>query len=127
MGHTGLQSVLWAAGFVGHVALLSVLFARSRWRTFPVFTSMIAYQLTVTLALFLVFRYQSHHAYFVWYWMFALGDYSFQVAIIFEIARVVLRSAGNWVRDAAKGFLSSGPQRVRCSPLGCVLPSRRLR
>lgn len=105
MGHTGLENVLWAAGFVGHVALLTVLFGRSRWRIFPVFTSMIAYQVTVTLALFLIARYGSHHAYFIWYWILALGDYSFQVALIFEISRNVLRSTGTWVRDARRGFL----------------------
>ena len=105
MSPTGLANILWAAGFVGHVALLAVLFGRSRWRTFPFFTSMIAYQVVVTLALFLIFRHGSRHAYFLAYWLFALGDYCFQVALVFEIARHVLRSTGTWVRDAGNDLL----------------------
>lgn len=100
-----MDNLLWAAGFVGHVALLAVLFARSRWRTFPFFTSLIAYQVLVTLALFLISRYGSHHSYFLAYWLLALGDYCFQVALVFEIARNVLRSTGTWVREAKNDLL----------------------
>jgi len=38
MHFTTLDNVLWAAGFIGNVALLCVLLLRRRWRTFPVFT-----------------------------------------------------------------------------------------
>ena len=66
---------------------------------------MIAYQVAVTLALFLISRYGSHRAYFLGYWILALGDYGFQVALVFEIARHVLRSTGTWVRAARKDVL----------------------
>ena len=105
MSTTTLQNMLWAAGFLGHAALLAVLFGRSRWRVFPIFTSMIAYQIGVSLALFLISRYGSHHAYFLGYWILALGDYGFQVALVFEIARHVFRSTGTWVRAAGKDVL----------------------
>ena len=105
MSSTVLESILWAAGFVGHVALLAVLFGRSCWRTFPIFTSMIAYQIMVSAALFGVSRYGSHHAYFLGYWIFAFGDYCFQVALVFEIARSVFRSTGTWVRVAREEIL----------------------
>jgi len=105
MGLTNLENALWAAGFVGHVALLAVLLKRSRWRNFPVFTLLIAYEAGVTVALFLISRYGSRHAYFLGYWVLALGDYIFQVALILEIARNVLRSTGTWIRDARKWFL----------------------
>ncbi len=105
MGLTNLEIALWAAGFVGHLALLAVLLVRSRWRKFPVFTSLIAYQGAVTLALFLISRHGSEHTYFVAYWSLALGDYCFQVALVFEIARNVLRSVGTWVQDARRAFL----------------------
>ena len=105
MSTTTLQNVLWAAGFFGHAALLAVLFARSRWRTFPIFTFLIAYQVGVSLALFFISRYASHHAYFLGYWITALGDYIFQVALVFEIARHVFRSTGTWVRDARKDLV----------------------
>lgn len=105
MGLSTLDNALWAAGFIGHVALFAVLLLRSRWREFPVFTFLIAYQAAVTLVLFVISRHWTHHTYFVTYWGLALGDYCFQVALIFEIARNVLRSAGPWVRDAQTGFL----------------------
>ena len=105
MSVTALESILWAAGFIGHVALLAVLFGRSCWRTFPIFTSMIAYQIMVSAALFGISRYGSHHAYFLGYWLFALGDYSFQIALILEIARSVFRSTGTWVRVARREIL----------------------
>ena len=66
---------------------------------------MIAYQIGVSLALFLISRYESHHAYFLGYWILALGDYGFQVALVFEIARHVFRSTGTWVRAAGKDVL----------------------
>ena len=102
MSTTSLENILWAAGFLCHVALLAVLFGRSRWRVFPIFTCMIAYQVVVSLALFLISRYGSYHAYFLGYWLFALGDYGFQVALVFEIARNVFRFAGTWVGDARR-------------------------
>ncbi len=105
MSTTTLQNILWAAGFLGHAALLAVLFGRSRWRIFPIFTSMIAYQIVVSLALFLISRHGSHQAYSLAYWGLALGDYGFQVALVFEIARHVFRSTGTWVRDARKDLI----------------------
>jgi hypothetical protein len=102
---TTLDNVLWAAGFVGHVALLFVLLFRSRWRTFPIFSAMIAYQAAVTTVLFLIYRFGTRHGYSVAYWTAAGGDFIFQIAIIFEIARQVLRPTGTWVTDARKSFL----------------------
>ena len=105
MSATSLENLLWAAGSLGHVALLAVLFKRSRWRAFPIFTSMIAYQVAISLALFLISRYGSHHAYFLGYWILALGDYGFQVALVFEIARHVFRSTGTWIRAARRDLV----------------------
>ncbi len=105
MNLTILDNLLWAAGFIGHVALLFVLLVRRRWREFPVFTAMVAYQAMVTAVLFLISRYSSRHAYFLAYWTLAFGDYSLQIAIVFEMARTVLRPTGTWVSDARRAFL----------------------
>lgn len=105
MSTPSLANLLWAAGFVGHVALLAALLGRSRWRTFPVFTSLIGYQIMVTATLFMISRYGSHYAYVLGYWILALGDYSFQVALVFEIAHIVFRSAGTWAQNARKDLL----------------------
>ncbi len=101
-----LDNALWAAGFLGHVALLLILVGRARWREFPVFTSLIAFQVLETVILFLAFRYASGHVYFRAYWILACGDYCFQVALIIEIARIVLRPIGTWVQEARRVFMA---------------------
>ncbi len=108
MNLTALDKILWAAGFAGHVALLAVLLIRRRWRDFPIFTSLIGYHVVVTAALFLVSRYGSRDSYAVVYWSTAAGDIVFQLALMFEIARVVLRPTGTWVRDARSSFIMAG-------------------
>ena len=99
---------MWAAGFIGHVALLLVLVWKRRSRQFPVFTALIAFQACVTILLFLISRYGSHHIYVLAYWVTDFPDYAFQVALIFEIARIVLRPTGTWVSDARRSFLLWG-------------------
>jgi len=93
MNLTVLDNIFWAAGFVGHAALLLVLLTRNRWRQFPVFTCLIAFHALVTIALFLTFRYGTRHTYAVIYWCNVAVDFLLQVALIFEIARVVLRGS----------------------------------
>jgi hypothetical protein len=100
-----LDRILWAAGFVGHLALLTVLVTRRRVRDFPVFASFIAFATIRTVVLFLIMRHGSVHAYKLGYWIFSPGDYAFQIAIIFEMARNVLRPTGTWVQDARTAFL----------------------
>ncbi len=108
MTSPSLSNVLWAAGFFGHIALLTVLTFRQRTRKFPVFTAFIAFHVLMTSLLFLVSRSGSHHGYFLAYWSTAFLDYLFQIALIFEIARIVLRPTGTWVSDARRSFLLAG-------------------
>lgn len=39
------------------------------------------------------------------YWTFVLIEFVLELGIIFEIARIVLRPTGTWVRDAKKQFI----------------------
>ena len=103
-----LENVLWAAGFAGHAALLAILLIRKRARDFPVFTALVAYQAAISAVLFVVYRYGSNSLSTVTYWTSVLIDFAFQVALIFEIARIVLRPTGSWVRDARRSFLGLG-------------------
>src|SRR3984885_908719 len=108
MNLTALENILWAAGFIGHAALFLVLLIRRRWRQFPILTYLIAYQLIETIVLFLVFRFGTHQNYVDIYWAAVVVDFLFQLALIFEIARVVLRPTGTWVRDARSSFIVWG-------------------
>lgn len=103
-----LANVFWAAGLVGNAALLLILVMRGRWREFPVLTSDMAFQVSRTVLLFLVHTRGSRHAYFLAYWITGAADYALQVALILEIARIVLRPTGRWILDARRAFLTWG-------------------
>ena len=93
---------------MGHAALLFILIVRRQWREFPVLTSDMGFQGLRTILLVLVHAHGSRHAYFLAYWITGFGDYLFQVALIFEIARIVLRPTGRWILDARRAFLTWG-------------------
>ena len=103
-----LDQVLWAASLVGHVALASVLLVRRRWKEFPVFTSFVVYEALTTVLLYAVLHHASKRAYFLAYWITGFGNYLYQVAVIYEIARDVLRPTGRWVREAQRSFFLWG-------------------
>ena len=113
-----LDNVLWAAGFVGHVALFSVLMYRGRWKEIPAFTSYMAFQALLTPVLFAIYRHGSTLWYARVYWSSALLDFLFQIAIVLEIARIVLRPTGTWVRDAKTQFFLGG---IAAAVLAAVL------
>lgn len=100
--------VLWAAGFVGHVALFAVLIYRGRGREIPVFTALIAFHAALTPVLYEIYRHGSPVWYARVYWSSALLDFAFQIGIVVEIARIVLRPTGTWVQDAKRQFFVSG-------------------
>ena len=103
-----LDNALWAAGFIGHLTLVLTLVIRKRVRDFPVFTGFIGFEAFTTFLLFFVSSRGSRHSYFLAYWITGFADYIFQVAVILEVARDVLRPTGTWVRDAYKAFLGWG-------------------
>jgi hypothetical protein len=108
MNFPALDNILWAANFVGFAALLLVLLLRQRWRQFPVFTGFVTYSILVSIGLFLISRYSTPKVYRTTYWILAGGDFLFQLGLIFEIARVVLRPTGTWIRDARSSFVLVG-------------------
>lgn len=58
-----LQHVIWSAGLAGHVALVAVLVSGGRARRFPLFTSLIFFEIVRTLALSYVVGHLAHHAF----------------------------------------------------------------
>lgn len=108
MNFSFLDNVLWAAAFVANTALLLVLLRKERWREFPVFTTWIAFQVVLSIALFLIYRQGSERLYYVVYWTSVVFDFVLQIAVVFEMARIVLRPTGTWLRDARSRFLLFG-------------------
>lgn len=99
---------LWIAGFAGHLALLFVLMAKGRWRAFPIFTAIIGFSAFRTILLYFMYRYSSEGAYAIVYGSADLIDLALQVALVFEIARIVLKPTGTWIRDAYLSFVIWG-------------------
>lgn len=101
---SGLDRLFWAAGLLGHVVLLFVLFRRDRARRFPVFTGFIAASVLRTVVLFFA-RGRGVYTYFVLYWALAiLVDVLLQFAVVYEMATHIFRPLGRWAPDARRGM-----------------------
>jgi hypothetical protein len=102
MGLSTLDRVLWAAGFLGHVVLFTILVLRRRWREFPVFTILIGFNGLRTILLY--WMYMNQHGSWAWYtrvyYSCAVLDFALQLGIMWEICRVVMRPTGTWLKDA---------------------------
>jgi hypothetical protein len=103
-----LDRALWIAGFFGHAILLLVLIVRGRWRMFPVFTALIGFSVFRTVSLYAIYLYGRAELYQTVFWGAAIIDLALQVALVFEIAQIVLKPTGTWVRDARFVFLIVG-------------------
>jgi hypothetical protein len=102
---TGLALWFWAAGFLGHLVLLFVLWKRHRAKLFPFFTTLIATNILRTIALYMVLHYGTKDNYFYTYWSLAVLDTILQLCIAYEMASRVFRPMGVWASDVRKSFL----------------------
>ena len=108
MSLSTLEYVLLAASLLGDAALFTVLVVRRRWRDFLVFTAFMGFETVQNPTLFLIFQYGSSSLYKEVYWSSVLIEFVLELGIIFEIAHIVLRPTGTWVRDARKQFILWG-------------------
>jgi len=102
---TGVDNLLWALGFIGHLVLLSVLVLRRRARSFPAFTGLISLSICRTVVLFFTLRLGTAESYFYTYWTLAIVDVGLQLAIAYELASKVFRPLGPWAPDVSRSFL----------------------
>ena len=102
-----VDNALWAAGIGGDLFLLAVLYGKGRWRRFPAFTALILLPVATSLVLLSVRWLNGYSWYAPIYRLYAVADFLIQLAIVAELARVVLRPTGTWVHDARKQFLLS--------------------
>jgi len=100
--------ILWITGFSGNIVLLAVLLVKSRWKVFPLFTSLIGFNTLRTILLYGIFQYGDENLYAKAYWSAEAFDLILQLGLIYEMARIVLKPAGIWLRDARKMFLLYG-------------------
>jgi hypothetical protein len=108
MNLSALDLALWVAGFVGYAALFTILVVRRRWRQFPVFTTVVCFETVMNPVLYAFFRLGYSGMYVRTYWFTVIFDFAFQLGVVFEIARIVLKPTGTWVQDAKKQFFLWG-------------------
>ena len=95
----------WAAGLLGHIVLLVVLFVRHRAVVFPFFTTLIASNIAKTIVLVLVLHFGSKSSYRIVYTWYASADLVLQLCVVYELASHVFRPTGRWALDVRKGIL----------------------
>ena len=105
MNLSRVDGILWAASFLGHVALLCVLLIRGRWRSFPFFTALIGFDACLTISLYGLYDLGFKLWYARIYWGAEVVDFALQIGVVLEMAGIVLRPTGAWVLDARKQFI----------------------
>jgi hypothetical protein len=98
----------WIAGVAANSALVFVLLYRHRFRQFPVFTLWLAFLVAKSIALMAIYAQGSRLVYTVVYLVGAGVDFALQLGVVLEIARILLRPTGTWIRDARPRFLVGG-------------------
>ncbi len=108
MNLSTLDLALWMTSSLANAALFAILMARRRWREFPVFTAYMGFDAALNPLLYALFQ----HGYGSWYarvyWSSVLIEFVLQLGVMWEIARIVLRPTGTWVRDAKRQFILWG-------------------
>lgn len=107
MKFSGIENLIWALSFGGVAALLVVVLVRGRWRQFPVFTTLLAFDTARSILLFVLYRHGAMGWYARVYWPLLWPDFLLQIGIVLELARIVLRPTGTWVRDSRAQFAAA--------------------
>lgn len=108
MHFSALTRIFWATAFVCDSSMFVLLCVRRRYRQFPVFTIFFAFNVIRAIALFIAYMQNARLMYRDIYYGLLIVDYILQVGIIIEIAHVVLRPTGTWLRDARAMFATIG-------------------
>jgi hypothetical protein len=96
MGIFSLDDYLWIAALIGQILLLCALFWRGSYRSFPVFTTYIAWVTISDPLLMLVLAFQPHgnnSLYYRFYFPFEIIQYALECGVLLEIASEVVRPA----------------------------------
>jgi hypothetical protein len=102
---TGLDLLFWTVGFGEHLILLFILFARRRFKVFPLFTAFIIANIGRTAALYLVSLLGSKASYFYIFWSLGILDTILQLSVVYEMYSLTFRPLGVWARDIRGAFV----------------------
>ncbi|HEY1500738.1 MAG TPA: hypothetical protein VGF88_14250 [Acidobacteriaceae bacterium] len=102
-------NINWAAGFILNLLLFAVLVGRGRWREFPILTSWMVFLTLRSIVLFEIHRQPNSRNLYADVWVTGTWvEFFLQLAVVLEIARIVLRPTASWARDARAQFISAG-------------------
>jgi len=108
MGLTLVDKALWLVSLAGQLTLLIVLVSKKRLFVFPWFTAFIAFGVVQSAIDFIAYRTAGRSTYFWTYTSLTIVDVMLQLAVVLEMARIVLRSTGTWIHDARTLFVGLG-------------------
>lgn len=94
---SAIDWTLWAAGFLGHAAVLFALWRKGGWRSFPWFTAWIVAGLLRTTTLFMLHKHGQTNLYSKVYWYGQLPELLLQLGVVWDLARALLRPQGRWM------------------------------
>jgi hypothetical protein len=86
--------LIWAAGLLGHLLLLAVLFTRKRVARFPWFTLLIIFYLLRSVGLAATLHFSGHPAHRFAILILDLTDVLLQCAVLAELTWIALRPLG---------------------------------
>ena len=86
--------LIWAAGLLGHLLLLGVLFTRRRVARFPWFTLLIVFYFLRSVGLAATLRFSGHPAHRFAILILDLTDVLLQCAVLAELTWIALRPLG---------------------------------
>jgi hypothetical protein len=96
----------WAAGSIGQILLLGVLFVRRRGGLFPMFTIYIANQLITGSVLSFILSHRPVAVYQGWFWALGLVGEVIEILVVCELATHVFCPTGVWVRDVRRTVIT---------------------
>jgi hypothetical protein len=103
-----IEWILMATTSLAQAVLFAILVTRRRWKVFPVFTAFMGAETVINLG-FLVPIWSHSLILYAWIYYSALVvEFLFELGLVWEIARIVMRPTGTWVRDARKQFIFWG-------------------
>lgn len=108
MSLSTLDWILVALTSLGNTVLFAILMIRCRWKLFPVFTSFMGFETVLNPLFYLIVRSGSVSWYARTYWSVIFIEFFLELGVVWEIARIVMRPTGSWVRDARKQFIVWG-------------------
>jgi hypothetical protein len=90
--------LIWAAGLLGHVLLLGVLFTRKRVARYPWFTLLIVFYLLRSVGLAATLHFSGHPAHRFAILILDITDVFLQCAVLVELTWIALRPLGGFRR-----------------------------